>query len=87
MGPTQIQATSPPSVFKRPVHATLTSATGGLALAPDAFSYGPQSLQILPNAGATSGGDSVQIYGYGFGSDAARITVKIGAANATVYKN
>jgi len=43
-------------------------------------------LQILPNAGSNSGGDLVQIYGYGFGSDATKITVKIGAANATVTK-
>jgi hypothetical protein len=43
-------------------------------------------LQILPNAGSNSGGDFVQIYGYGFGSDATKIAVKIGAANATVTR-
>src|SRR5258707_3147109 len=59
---------------------------GWLAIAPDAFSYGPQILQLLPNAGASTGGDSVQIYGYGFGSDATKITVKIGGGNATVQK-
>jgi hypothetical protein len=59
---------------------------GWLALAPDAFSYGPQILQILPNGGNTAGGDSVQIYGYGFGSDPAKITVTIGGANAVVQK-
>jgi len=32
------------------------------------------------------GGDSVQIYGYGFGSDSTKITVKIGGANAAVQK-
>jgi len=69
-----------------PVHATAYFGNGWLALAPDAFSYGPQILQILPNAGATSGGDSVQIYGYGFGSDAARITVKIGGCKRNGYK-
>lgn len=59
---------------------------GWLAIAPDAFSYGPQILQILPNAGANSGGDSVQIYGYGFGGDPAKISVSIGGANAIVQK-
>jgi hypothetical protein len=53
-------------------------------LAPDAFSYGPQILQVLPNAGASSGGDSVQVYGYGFGTDPTKISVKIGGATATV---
>ncbi len=84
--PTQIQANSPASVSNGPVNVTALFDDGWLVLAPDAFSYGPQILQILPNAGATAGGDSVQIYGYGFGGDATKITVKIGAANATVTK-
>src|SRR6266403_4400746 len=84
--PTQIQANSPASVSNGPVNVTVFFDDGWLALAPDAFSYGPQILQILPNAGSNSGGDLVQIYGYGFGSDATKITVKIGAANATVTK-
>ena len=84
--PTQIQANSPTSVSNGPVNVTAFFDNGWLALAPDAFSYGPQILQILPNAGSNSGGDLVQIYGYGFGSDATKITVKIGAANATVTK-
>jgi len=53
---------------------------------PDAFSYGPQILQLFPNAGTNTGGDSVQIYGYGFGSDPTKIAVKIGGANAAVQK-
>jgi hypothetical protein len=43
-------------------------------------------LQILPNAGASSGGDALQIYGYGFGNDSTKISAKIGGANATVQK-
>jgi hypothetical protein len=84
--PTQIQANSPASVLNGPVNVTAFFDNGWLALAPDAFSYGPQVLQVLPNAGSNTGGDLVQIYGYGFGSDATKITVKIGAANATVTK-
>ncbi len=85
-GPTQIQASSPPSVASGAVNVASYFQNGWLAIAPDAFSYGPQILQLLPNAGASTGGDSVQIYGYGFGSDATKITVKIGGANATVQK-
>jgi hypothetical protein len=87
-GPTQIQASTPPSVTSGAVNLTSYFQNGWLALAPDAFSYGPQILQLLPNAGTNTGGDSVQIYGYGFGfgTDPARITVKIGGANALVQK-
>jgi len=84
--PTQIQASSPSSVSNGAVNLTSYFQNGWLAIAPDSFSYGPQILQLLPNAGANAGGDSVQIYGYGFGSDATKITVKIGGANATVQK-
>jgi hypothetical protein len=86
LGSTQIQANSPASVLNGPVNVTAFFDNGWLSLAPDAFSYGPQVLQILPNAGSNSGGDLVQIYGYGFGSDATKITVKVAAANATVTK-
>jgi len=85
-GPAQIQATSPPSVSNGALNVTSYFQNGWLAIAPDAFSYGPQILQLLPNAGLNTGGDSVQIYGYGFGADPTKITVKIGGANATVQK-
>jgi DNA-binding beta-propeller fold protein YncE len=82
----QIQASSPPSVSNGAVNVTAYFQNGWLALAPDAFSYGPQILQILPGAGSNSGGDSVQIYGYGFGADPTKIIVKIGGTSATVQK-
>ncbi len=85
-GATQIQANTPPSAVNGAVNVTAYFQNGWLALAPDAFSYGPQILQILPNAGTSAGDDSVQIYGYGFGSDPTKITVKIGGANSLVQK-
>jgi DNA-binding beta-propeller fold protein YncE len=85
-GPAQIQASSPSNVANGAVNLTSYFQTGWLAIAPDAFSYGPQILQLLPNDGTNAGGDSVQIYGYGFGSDPTKITVKIGGANAAVQK-
>ena len=83
-GPAQIQANSPASLANGAVNVTTFFQNGWLAIAPDAFSYGPQILQVLPNAGTNAGGDSVQIYGYGFGSDATKIMVKMGGASATV---
>jgi DNA-binding beta-propeller fold protein YncE len=85
-GTMQIQANSPPSVVNGAVNLTAYFQNPWLALAPDAFSYGPQIFQILPNAGTSAGGDSIQIYGYGFGSDSTKINVKVGSANATVQK-
>ncbi len=83
---TQIDTTSPPSASSGAVNVTAYFPGGWLSLAPDAFSYGPQVLQVLPNAGNPAGGDTLQIYGYGFGSDATKINIKIGGAIATVQK-
>ncbi|MGB6683695.1 MAG: IPT/TIG domain-containing protein [Candidatus Acidiferrum sp.] len=86
VGPTQITATSPPNAAAGAINITAYFPSGWLALAPDAFSYGPQILRILPNAGAQAGGDTVQIYGFGFGGDPTKVTVTIGGASATVQK-
>jgi hypothetical protein len=59
---------------------------GWLALAPDAFSYGPQILKTLPNAGNKTGGDTVQVCGYGLGTDANRPAVTIGGVAASIQK-
>lgn len=83
---TQIHAASPPSIINGAVNLTAYFQDSWLAIAPDAFSYGPQVLQILPNAGASSGGDSVQIYGYGFGTDPTKISVKIGGTSSIMQK-
>jgi len=83
---TVINATSPPNAASGAVNVTAYFPSGWLALAPDAFSYGPQVLQILPNAGKPAGGDIVQIYGYGFGSDATKVSVTIGGASSIVQK-
>jgi hypothetical protein len=85
-GSQHIQALSPPSIVNGGVNLTAYFAGGWLTLAPDAFSYGPQILEVLPNAGSPSGSDTVQVYGYGFGSDAGKLTVGIGGAGATVQK-
>lgn len=84
---TSLTAISPPNSATGAVNLTAYFPSGWLALAPEAFSYGPQILQILPNAGSPAGNDVAQIYGYGFGSDATKVTVTIGGANATVQKS
>jgi hypothetical protein len=83
-GTTQLKATSPAAASAGAVNLSAYFPSGWLAVAPDAFSYGPQVLQILPNAGSPSGGDTMQIYGYGFGADPTKISVSVGGAAATV---
>ena len=83
---TQLQAISPPSAASGAVNVAAYFPSGWLALAPDAFSYGPQILKILPNAGNKIGGDVAQICGYGLGTDANTPTVTIGGAAATIQK-
>nr|MDP9147672.1 IPT/TIG domain-containing protein [Acidobacteriota bacterium] len=82
---TGIQATTPANAKNETVDVALYSAaTNWLALAPDAFSYGPRILGVLPNTGNNNGGDTIQIFGYGFGSDPGALTVKIAGSNAVV---
>jgi hypothetical protein len=85
-GTSEIQTLSPASVTNGAVNVAAYFPGGWLALAPDAFSYGPQIAEILPNAGTKSGGDIVQIYGYGFGSDAGKVSVTIAGQSATIKK-
>src|SRR5260370_13541465 len=80
VSPTQIQVTAPPSVINGPINVTAFFPSGWLAIPPDAFSYGPQILERLPNAGSERGGDAIQMHGYGFATDAQPITAKIGVA-------
>ena len=83
---TQIQVTTPANATVGAVNMTAYFPSGWLALAPDAFSYGPQIREILPNAGNKNGGDTISIYGYGFGAEASKLTVKIGGAAAAVQR-
>ena len=83
---TQIQVGAPPNVVSGAVNVTAYFPSGWIAIAPDAFSYGPQILKTLPNAGNNAGGDTVEIYGYGFGTDGNRPIVRIGGATATIQK-
>ena len=84
--PAQIQVSSPANAANGAVNVTASFSDGWSAIAPDAFSYGPQILKVLPNAGNKSGNEIISIYGYGFGSDVGKLTVKIGGTTAAVQK-
>jgi DNA-binding beta-propeller fold protein YncE len=83
---TQLQLASPPSATTGPADVTVYFSNNWLAFAPAAFSYSPSVQSILPNAASPSGGDTVVLYGYGFGSDPTQIKITIGGQAATVQK-
>ena len=85
-GSSQMQVSSPASAVSGRVNVTVYFSNGWIALAPDGFSYGPSVEEIFPNAGASAGGDTIYLLGYGFGSNSGGITVKIGGQSATVQK-
>jgi len=82
----QLQATAPPSASSGPVNLTAYFSSGWTALAPDAFSYGPSILRVLPSAASKTAGNTIAIYGYGFGSDPGKLAVSIGGQAATVQR-
>lgn len=83
---TQLQVATPPSAASGPVNLLAYFSNGWIALAPSSFSYGPAIVQVLPNAGAQAGGDTICFLGYGFGAGTGNLTVIIGGAAATVQK-
>ena len=86
LGSFQLQVSSPTSAFSGAGNLTAYFSNGWTAVAPDGFSYGPSVLAILPNAGATAGGDTVCLIGHGFGNNTGGITVNIGGQAATMQK-
>jgi len=85
-GGSQMQVNSPPSASSGAVNVTAYFSNGWASVAPEGFSYGPSVEAILPNAGASAGGDTIYLVGHGFGSSTGGITVKIGGQAATVQK-
>ena len=80
----QLQVVSPASTAGGPVNLTAYFTNGWLALAPNAFSYGPKIVRVLPNAGTAAGGDTVTVLGYGFGSSSGSVTATLGGQAATI---
>jgi hypothetical protein len=80
---TAIAATVPPG-GPGPTDITAYFSSGAVALAPDSFSYGPSVVALRETSGSVQGGDPVEIFGYGFGSSAANLTVTLGGKQATV---
>jgi DNA-binding beta-propeller fold protein YncE len=78
----QISLTSPAGTAAGPANATVTRSDGFFQLLPDAITYGPTILKLDANAGSAAGGDSITVFGYGFESSNAQVT--IGGKSATI---
>jgi len=85
-GSTAIEVVSPASVETGAVNMVSYFSNGWIAVAPGAFSFGTSIEAILPNATGNAGGDTVYIFGHGFGSDVASLSVKVGGVAAVVKK-
>jgi hypothetical protein len=81
---TQMQITTPASATTGAMNLTGYFSNNWIVLAPSSFSFAPSVAKILPNASGNDGGHTVEIYGYGFGSDPSKITVTIGGQTAAV---
>jgi len=76
-----LDVTAPTGSVAGPATATLTRSDGFYQVMPDAVSYGPTVLSVDANAGSPSGGDTVELVGYGL--DAASVQVTFGGKSAT----
>jgi IPT/TIG domain len=79
-----ISASSPGVSVAGPVNVTAFFPNGWGLLAPDAFTYGPEVLTLNANAGPSAGGQQINVFGFGFGTDMTQLSVKLGANSATV---
>ncbi len=63
---------------------TLLYSDGSLDLFPEAFSYGPTIVEVVPNAATADGGQTGALFGYGFGSTTSGVQITVNGQNAPV---
>jgi streptogramin lyase len=79
-----LQVTTPPSLQTGAVDITVLFGDNGVAIAPEAFSYGPTILEVVSNGATADGGQLGAVIGYGFGQSASSVQVSIGGKPAPV---
>lgn len=78
------QMSTPPSGLSGAVNLSVQLSDGSEGVAPEAFSYGPTILEVVPNGATAEGGQTGAIIGYGFGSSLSAVQVMIGGQTAPV---
>jgi hypothetical protein len=81
-----MSATTPAASSGMAVDLTALFADGTIGLAPEAFSYGPTILEVVPNAATADGGQQGAVVGYGFGSSASAVSITVGGQSAPVQE-
>ena len=79
-----VDATTPEANSGRAVDLTAVFSEGTVALAPEAYSYGPTVLEVVPNAASGDGGQLGALIGYGFGSSATALQITVGGQTAQI---
>lgn len=80
----QVDATVPPASSNAAVDLTALFTDGTVEIGPEAYSYGPNILEVVTNAATADGGQQGTVVGYGFGKSASAIQVTVGGQPATV---
>jgi hypothetical protein len=88
-----ISATTPP-VSAGPADVYALTSDGGVQLLPEAFSYGPTALEVIPNASASMSGSTASVnamgmvYGYGLApagsTTPSGLQITVGGQNAPI---
>jgi hypothetical protein len=79
-----VSATTPGASSGMAVDLTATFSDGTIAISPEALSYGPVVLEIVPNGATADGGQTGALIGYGLGASVSGLQVSIGNHSATV---
>jgi hypothetical protein len=78
------KVTTPPSSQNGAVDLAVVLSDKGVEVVPEAFSFGPTILELVPNGATAEGGQTGAIIGYGFGDSPSEIQVTVGGQSAPV---
>ncbi len=78
-----VLGTTPPAIF--PGAADFAAVfQGAVGIEPEAFSYGPTIVELVPNASTAEGGTTAAIIGYGLGATVSDVQVTVAGSAAPV---
>lgn len=78
-----VEGTTPPALFPGAADFA-TVFQGAVGIEPEAFSYGPTVVELVPNASTAEGGTTAAIIGYGLGAKVSDVQVTVGGGVAPV---
>jgi IPT/TIG domain len=76
---------TPPAVRGGVGDFSVVLPDNSLKIMPEAFSYGPTIVELLPNAASAEGGAQATIFGYGLGQQVSDLQVTVGRQPAFTH--